>query len=182
MRRLQHHRTRCPCLLHLQPPRRAHAPTVSRLQSRKPILRHRRRQIVPQRLRRRQKSLIHNAADRMQTQVFRARIAAAVAVKTRHRLAPTRRQRLTQDVPAPLLAAKLSLNSQHPSVPHTPPKRKPPQPFPIPIRLSHRLATQDSGARQARRLIPCRRWTIVIARDRPVLQRRPSPDLLHSIG
>ena len=43
VRGFQHYRARRARSLHLQPPRRAHAPAIPRLQTRKPILRHRRR-------------------------------------------------------------------------------------------------------------------------------------------
>ena len=74
----------------LLPTHRAKTPFVSRLESRKVVLRHRCREIVALRFREFKKVIGHDRADRVDAVVIAARFAAAVAVPTRHRTGATR--------------------------------------------------------------------------------------------
>ena len=65
--RLENYRTCCSSTLHLQPPRRADTPTITRFQPRKTVLRHRRREIVSQFRRDPQKLFSNHAAYRVHT-------------------------------------------------------------------------------------------------------------------
>src|SRR5271155_400470 len=83
------------CLL---PALGAQAPAIARLQTRKAEFRYRRRQIVAGRLRERQKGGIDAGANRVQPEILGSGIAAAVAVKSGHRLGAALGERLAEHV------------------------------------------------------------------------------------
>src|SRR5579871_388270 len=69
----------------LLPARRAQAPAIAFLQSGKAECGHRRRKIVAARLREGEKRFCHDDADRVAANIFRTRVAAAVAKKSGER-------------------------------------------------------------------------------------------------
>ena len=96
------------CFKRLLPTRRAQAPTVAWFQAREAKLRHRRRQIITARFRKREKLRCHDSADRVAAYVLLAGIAAAIAIKPCHGRKRTDLKRLTEYVagrnwpPAPI--------------------------------------------------------------------------------
>lgn len=98
MRRLKDDRARCTRLWNREPARRADAPAIAWLEAFKSILRHRRNQVIAQRTRRFKEGLVNDAADRVDPDVVRTRIAAAIAIKPRHWLTATDFEGLAENV------------------------------------------------------------------------------------
>jgi len=98
VRRLQNYRTGGSSLLHLQPASSAHAPAVARFKAGKAVLRMRCRKIVAERLGRRKKCRVYDAADRVDAEIFRTRFAASGAIEPGHRVAAAGREWLAEDV------------------------------------------------------------------------------------
>ena len=68
------------CFKRLLPTRRAQAPTVAGLKAREAKLRHRRRQIITARFRKREKLRCHDNADCVAAYILLTGIAAAIAI------------------------------------------------------------------------------------------------------
>ena len=71
------------------PARRAKAPAVAVLEARKPKGRHRRRQIVAPRLRKRKESIADDGADGVAAPILSARVATSISEKPGHRFGRT---------------------------------------------------------------------------------------------
>jgi hypothetical protein len=86
------------CFKRLLPTRRAQAPTVAGLKAREAKLRHRRRQIITARFRKREKLRCHDSADRVAAYILLTGIAAAIAIEACHGFERTDFQRFAQYV------------------------------------------------------------------------------------
>jgi hypothetical protein len=73
------------CVKCLLPPRCTQTPTVAWLEPGKAKVRHWRGKIIAPRFRKREKRISHHGTDRMTTDILPACVAAAVAIKARHR-------------------------------------------------------------------------------------------------
>lgn len=98
MRRGEHHERRFSRFFCFLPTPSTQTPAITRLEPRKTVLRHRRRQVIPAALRERQEISRHNRAYRVRTDVFSPGITTTVAEKPRHRSLRTYRQRTTENI------------------------------------------------------------------------------------
>ena len=88
-----------PCHVRLEPVPRSDAPSITRDEARKPVLRHRRDQVVTDAPLMLEELGRHHRTDGVASDVFDAGVAAPVAVEPGHRIGSAHLDFATQDVP-----------------------------------------------------------------------------------
>src|ERR1700737_2780221 len=92
------HGAGCPCFLNLEPAGGADAPPVAGLQAGESVLRHGGGEVVAEGFGGGEEGGVDDAADGVDSVVFRAGVATAVAVEAGHRVAAAGVERLAEDV------------------------------------------------------------------------------------